>query len=132
MKNCPKCSKTYDDSWSVCIDDRLPLEESSVATMPSNSDKACPFCKETIKSDAIKCRFCGENLRSNASEFNNSPRLIAHGIKEQKADEAVSSLISFVFTVLAIAVGYYFKNWYVFGGILFLGVVACSSFYWRK
>ena len=27
MKQCPKCSKTYDDTWGVCINDREPLTQ---------------------------------------------------------------------------------------------------------
>ncbi|MGO9586478.1 MAG: hypothetical protein ACLP2Y_09810 [Limisphaerales bacterium] len=51
--------------------------------MDNASFKLCPFCKEQIRKEAVKCRFCGEWLEQQASPPPSQPQ-------EAKATEALT------------------------------------------
>jgi hypothetical protein len=68
-------------------------------TVATADTKRCPFCGKSIKSAAIKCRYCGEFLDEDP-ESANRPRA------ETGADAAVRWLIPIDRSGYAIAAGY--------------------------
>jgi len=61
-KRCPICEGTNFKSVSSA-------EKAEKKTLEAESalDKVCPFCAETIKKEALKCKHCGSNLEAEAT-----------------------------------------------------------------
>lgn len=83
--------------------------ENSEAASPVSGDRACPFCAETIKSAAIKCKHCGAEV-----EAVKAPRLKAGWVasttcrdkeEQERTMDAISMAGLPVVSMIGLAVG---------------------------
>lgn len=61
--NCPLCNRPI----------RLPEPEPKQSVKPQNKTRTCPFCRETILLDAVKCKHCHEFLNDKNEQLATSP-----------------------------------------------------------
>lgn len=91
---------------------RKSISPTSSASVIEHDTRACPFCAETIKNAAIKCRFCGADVDAVASKpqepalrFGWVARVLCRSDEERAAVSAAISAAGFPVVDMAIVGG---------------------------
>ena len=67
----------------------------------------CPYCAEEIKDEAIKCKHCGEWLKSSAKANSNATSFVEEESPERQQPDKISGLKAFLGIISFIAFAFF-------------------------
>src|SRR4051812_16710286 len=68
----------------------MPRSDASGAPLSADDTKLCPYCAETIKAAAVKCRYCHSDLTELATTLPAESRVVAAPVRADTTAPAVS------------------------------------------
>ncbi len=89
-------------------------------------DKKCPYCAETIKAEAVKCKHCGSDLMN--PQGHDVSKAVEKGIRSEKTKESIGVFLLLGIVILSFVVGFtiHFSAGFI---ILFAGLYGVWRFY---
>jgi hypothetical protein len=114
----PKAKKIGGTDSTVIQQNNVPVNSSGLVEQAETDERICPFCAETIKIAAVKCKHCGEFLKDSKkpvaieqqsiaeSSGTHSPEIKSSRVRPGKRLFLISALV-----VVAIVGAYALKQW---------------------